>query len=176
MRISQKNLPFISIILLAFVVLFFSLWDIMYHEGWLEWVAVVYGILFLVLVLFLVSTIRKKSEVSSTVEAFEKSLKGKLHHFKCQNCQGIFAIKKSKHNNKKAFTLTCPDCGTVGLIPSKPQRVIEEVPEKKSVHKNFKCGQCGEWIMVWAEGANLVSDLHVYSCPYCGTKKSMRLS
>ena len=176
MRTTRKNIPFIGIIVLACIVLFFSLWDIVYLEGWLERIAVLYGILFLLLVLFLFSTTRKKSAVSPAVEAFEKSLKGKLHHFKCQNCQGIFAIKKSKHNNKKAFTLTCPDCGTVGLIPSKPHLVIEEVPEKKSVNKNFKCGQCGEWIMIWAEGADLVSGLRVYSCPYCGTRESMRLA
>jgi len=171
MRISKHTLPFIALILFACVVLLLSFWDIIYDEQWLERVIALYGILFVLAILFLISLTHKKP---STVEEFEKSLKGALHHFKCPSCGGVFAIKKSKHDNKQAFTLTCPDCGAVGLIPPKPSLVVGEIPEKKSVNKNFTCGTCGEWIMVWAEGTTLASDLHVYSCPYCGTKHDMR--
>jgi predicted RNA-binding Zn-ribbon protein involved in translation (DUF1610 family) len=175
MRITKRTLPFFCILFFACVVLLFSLWDVVYREQWLERVIALYGILFVLTVLFLVSATHKKPALSPTVEKFEKSLKGALHHFKCPSCSGVFAIKKSKHNNKKAFTLTCPDCGAVGLITSKPSVVVEDIPEKKSVNKNFTCDTCGEWIMVWAEGSRLASDLHVYSCPYCGTKRDMRL-
>jgi predicted RNA-binding Zn-ribbon protein involved in translation (DUF1610 family) len=174
--ISRKTAPFVAIIILAFVVFLFSLWDIVYNEQWLERIIALYGILVILTVLFLVSKEKKKPVVKKTVDEFEKSLKGKLHHFKCPLCDGIFAIKKSKQNNKKSFTLTCPDCGTIGTVPSKPSRVLEEIPEKKSVHKNFKCEHCGEWITVWAEGVDIVTDVHVYSCPYCGTKQDMSMN
>ena len=176
MKIPRKTLPFIGIIFLAFIVLLFSIWDIIYHELWLERIIALYGILIILTLLFLVSKEKKKPVVKKNIDEFEKSLKGKLHHFKCPSCGGIFAIKKSKYNNKKPFTLTCPDCGTTGTIPSKPSQIIEEIPEKKSVNKNFKCETCGEWIMVWAEGTDLVSDIHVFSCPYCGAKQDMRLT
>jgi predicted RNA-binding Zn-ribbon protein involved in translation (DUF1610 family) len=173
MKISRRTLPFIGIIILAFIVLIFSIWDIVYHEQWLERIVALYGILIILTLLFLVSKEKKTPVVKKNVDEFEKSLKGKLHHFKCPSCGGIFAIKKSKHNNKKPFSLTCPDCGTTGTVPSKPAQIIEEIPEKKSVNKNFRCEVCGEWITVWAEGTNLISDIHVFSCPYCGTKQHM---
>jgi len=96
-------------------------------------------------------------------------LEGKLYHFKCPNCQGIFAIKKSSRNNKKPFTLTCPDCGTIGKISSSPPVVIEEIPEQKSENIKFKCKNCGEKVSIWAEGTDLVQDIQIYSCPYEGT-------
>jgi predicted RNA-binding Zn-ribbon protein involved in translation (DUF1610 family) len=174
MILTRKTLPFIGIMVLACIVLLFSLWDIIYHESWLERIIALYGILFILTLLFLATNTKKKPAGIKNVEEFETSLKGRLHHFKCPVCGGIFAIKKSRHNNKKSFTLTCPDCGTTGTIPSKPSKVIEEIPEKKSINKNFKCEACGGSIMVWAEGADIVSDVKVYSCPYCGTKQRMR--
>jgi predicted RNA-binding Zn-ribbon protein involved in translation (DUF1610 family) len=173
---SRRSLPFVSIIVLAFMVLLFSIWDIVYNEQWLERIIALYGILIILTLLFLVSKEKKKLIIKKTVDEFEKSLNGKLHHFKCPSCGGIFAIKKSKHNNKKPFILTCPDCGNTGTIPSKPSQILEEIPEKKSVHKNFKCEHCGEWIMVWAEGVDIIQDIHVYSCPYCGTKRDLSLT
>jgi predicted RNA-binding Zn-ribbon protein involved in translation (DUF1610 family) len=177
-RITRRTVPFVAIMFFAFLVFVFSLWDILYDEQWLERIIALYGILILLTVLFFVSQEKKKPVVKKTVDEFEKSLKGKLQHFKCPSCGGIFAIKKSKHNNKKPFSLTCPDCGMTGMISSKPSQVEEEVPEKKSVHKNFKCKNCGEWMMVWAEGADIIQDqdIHVYSCPYCGTKQDLRLT
>jgi predicted RNA-binding Zn-ribbon protein involved in translation (DUF1610 family) len=160
----------------AFMVFVFSLWDIVYNEQWLERIIALYGILIILTLLFLVSKERKKPAVNKTVDEFEKSLKGKLQHFKCPLCGGIFAIKKSKHNNKTPFTLTCPDCGRTGTISSKPSQIWEEIPEKKSIHKNFTCAHCGEWMMVWAEGVDIVQDVHVYSCPYCGIKQDLHLT
>ena len=174
MRSSRTTLSFIGLIILGFLVLLFSLWDILYNEQWLERIIALYGILIIITVLFLVSTMKKKPAKIIPVDNFEKSLKGPLRHFKCPSCGGIFAIKKSKQNNKKAFTLTCPDCGVTGVIPSQPSNVVEKIPLKKSVNKNFRCENCGEWIMIWAEGTTLTDDLHIYSCPYCGTKHNMR--
>jgi len=171
--ISRSKLPFIAIILFAFLVLVFSIWDILYDEKWLEGIIALYGILIILCVLFLVSKQKKQPDVEKTVDAFEKSLQGKLQHFKCPSCGGIFAIKKSKQNNKKSFMLTCPDCGTTGTVPSQPARILEEIPDKKSVHKRFTCDHCGEWMMVWAEGADIINDIKVYSCPYCGTKHDL---
>ena len=174
MRMSRTTLPFIGLIILGFLVLVFSLGDILYNEHWLERIIALYGILIILTVLFLISAIKKKPAEKIKVDDFEKSLKGTLRHFKCPSCGGIFAVKKSKQNNKKAFTLTCPDCGITGVIPSEPSRVVEKIPQKKSVNKNFRCEHCGEWIMIWAEGTTLSNDIRVYSCPYCGTKHDMR--
>jgi predicted RNA-binding Zn-ribbon protein involved in translation (DUF1610 family) len=176
--ITRRTVPFIAIIFFAFLVFVFSLWDILYHEQWLERIIALYGILILLTFLFLVSREKKKPVAQTSVDDFEKSLKGKLQHFKCPSCGGIFAIKKSKRNNKKSFTLTCPDCGMTGFIPSKPSQIQEEIPEKKSVHKNFQCQYCREWIMVWAEGVDIIQDekIRVYSCPYCGTKQDLGLT
>jgi len=173
--ITRRTVPFIAIIFFAFLVFVFSLWDILYHEQWLERIIALYGILILLTFLFLVSREKKKPVVQKIVEDFEKSLRGKLQHFKCPSCGGIFAIKKSNQNNKKPFMLTCPDCGMIGSIPSKPSQIQLEIPEKKSVHKNFQCQNCGETIMVWAEGVDLIQDqnIHVYSCPYCGVKQDL---
>ncbi len=176
--ISRRTIPFIAIIFFAFLVFLFSLWDILYHEQWLERIIALYGILILLTILFLISREKKKPIVQKPVENFEQSLEGKLQHFKCPSCGGIFAIKKSKQNNKQPFTLTCPDCGMTGSIPSKPSQIQEEIPEKKSVHKNFQCQNCGEWIMVWSEGADIIGDknIHVYSCPYCGATQDLSLT
>ena len=174
--LSRRNLPFLAITIFAFMVFVFSMWDILYNEHWLERIIALYAILIILTVLFLVSNEKKKPAVKKTVDEFEKTLKGRLQHFKCPQCGGIFAIKKSKHNNKKSFSLTCPDCGRTGMVPSKPQQISEEIPEKKSVHKNFRCQHCGEWIMVWAEGVDIVQNVQVHSCPYCGTQQELRLT
>jgi predicted RNA-binding Zn-ribbon protein involved in translation (DUF1610 family) len=176
--ISRRTIPFIAIIFFAFLVFLFSLWDILYHEQWLERIIALYGILILLTILFLISREKKKPIVQKPVENFEQSLEGKLQHFKCPSCGGIFAIKKSKQNNKQPFTLTCPDCGMTGFIPSKPSQIQEEIPEKKSVHKNFQCQNCGEWIMIWSEGTDIIGDqnIHVYSCPYCGATQDLCLT
>jgi predicted RNA-binding Zn-ribbon protein involved in translation (DUF1610 family) len=173
--ITRRTVPFIAIIFFAFLVFIFSLWDILNHEQWLERIIALYGILVLLTFLFLVSREKKKPVIQKSVDTFEKSLEGKLQHFKCPSCGGIFAIKKSNQNNKEPFTLTCPDCGMTGSIPSKPTQIHEEIPDKKSVHKNFQCQNCGEWVMVWAEGKDMIQDqnVHVHSCPYCGAKQDL---
>ena len=170
--LSRENLPFIGIVIFACIVFVFSIWDIIYNEQWLERIIALYCILIILCLLFVISKKRKPAE-KKVVDEFEKSLKGRLQHFKCPSCGGIFAIKKSKHNNKKPFTLTCPDCGMTGSISSDSPQIQEDIPEKKSTHKNFTCEHCGEWMTIWAEGTEILQDMKVYSCPYCGTKHDL---
>jgi predicted RNA-binding Zn-ribbon protein involved in translation (DUF1610 family) len=108
------------------------------------------------------------------VEEFEKTLEGGLYHFKCPTCNGFFAIKKSKGDNKKYVKMTCPDCGAIGVIPPKPASIEDFIPEKKSIKANFTCDICNETLTIWAEGADLYKKLQVYTCPYCGTIESMK--
>ena len=175
MTLAQSKLLFIVVILLSIVVLFSSLFDIIYEKQWLQIILTLYAILiiFTIVLLFLKPT-GKIVESGDIVEEFEKTLEGKLYHFKCPNCNGIFAIKKSKHNNKKPFTLTCPDCGTVGRISGSPSVVVEEIPDQKSENIKFKCKNCGERVSIWAEGTDLVKKVEIYSCPYCGERQSMK--
>lgn len=162
------------IILLAVVAFLFSLWAILYEDQWLQTILAVYGILIILdLVLVFLSSKKKLADFKHVVKEFEKTLEGKLHHFKCPSCNGIFAVKKSKRNNKKSFMLTCPDCGNVGRIPPKPKSVEGEIPEEKSVTTRFTCKNCGEYISIWAEGTDLFHDMRIYSCPYCGKEQSM---
>ena len=42
--------------------------------------------------------------------------------------------------------------------------------------EKFTCNKCGEFISIWAEGVDLFSNVQIYSCPYCGQKKSMSSS
>ncbi|UCD14300.1 MAG: hypothetical protein JSW60_02490 [Thermoplasmatales archaeon] len=171
----QSKLLFFVIGLIACVLFLFSLWSIVYEFQWLQSVFAIFGILIIVVVV-LVFLSSKKKPAEHAIKEFEKTLEGKLHHFKCPSCDGIFAIKKSKRDNKKTFTLTCPDCGNIGTIPPNPQLVAEEIPGEKSVKTRFTCNNCGEFISIWAEGTDLFHSTQIYSCPYCGNKKSMNAS
>lgn len=175
MTLTRHKLLFVVILFLSIVVLFLSLFDIIYDKQWLQTILALYAVLiiFAIVLLFLKPT-KKTVESGDIVEEFEKTLEGKLYHFKCPQCEGIFAIKKSKHNNKKPFTLTCPDCGTVGRISGSPPVVVEEIPEQKSENVKFKCRTCGERVSIWAEGTDLVQNVQIYSCPYCGEEQTMK--
>lgn len=169
----RSQAPFILLVLLGFFTLFFSVWGVIFNKDWIIPVAALY-IIWIFLALILIFSIPTKPIVGEdTIEEFEKTLKGRLYHFKCPNCNGIFAIKKSKHNNKKPFKMTCPDCGEVAVVSPTPRCIEEEIPEKKSVNVNFKCTNCGEAVTIWAEGAELYPYVRVYSCPYCGMEKTM---
>ncbi len=174
MTAAYSKLPFVAIVLLACVVLFFSFWSIIYEDQWLQSILALYGILIILsVVLVSLSSKKKPKEFNNAAKEFKKTLGGKLYHFKCPSCNGIFAIKKSKRDNKKPFTLTCPDCGNVGTIPPSPKLVEEEIPEQKSVKTRFECKNCGEFVSIWAEGTDLFHEMQIHSCPYCGKKQSM---
>jgi predicted RNA-binding Zn-ribbon protein involved in translation (DUF1610 family) len=118
--------------------------------------------------------LNKIPKTIGTVGEFEKTLKGSLYHFKCPNCNGFFAVKKSKNDYKQPVKMTCPDCGEIGFIPFNPMFIEEEIPEKKSIKANFKCSICREGLTIWAEGTELYQDVHVYSCPFCGKEETMK--
>jgi len=170
----KKNSLFILIAILAFWIFVFTVYDIIFGKNWMIYLIASYIILFVLLVFTFFFLYSKKKRPLPTVDEFEKTLKGGLFHFKCQVCGGIFAIKKSRGNNKKRVKMNCPDCGAIGIIPENPSCIEEEIPEKKSIKKNFRCRNCGEGITVWAEGKDLYGDITVYSCPFCGIKKPLR--
>ncbi|MBN2066695.1 MAG: hypothetical protein JW771_07825 [Candidatus Thermoplasmatota archaeon] len=165
--------PFFILMLLGFFVFLFSVWGLMFEKTWMHYVFAAYAFLFVLCFIFLLSTFIKSKIKPVTIEEFEKSLKGGLYHFKCPSCQGIFAIKKSRCNDKKLVKMTCPDCGAMGIISPHPVRVEEVIPEKKSLKANFTCRQCGEGLTIWAEGTELYEHVLVCSCPYCGAGDNM---
>lgn len=170
----MKSLCFNLILILGFWVLFFSLYDIATGRNWILIILTLYAVLIILSVTLILYLYNKKPSIPYTVEEFEKRLKGELYHFKCPSCGGIFAIKKSRGNNKKMIRMTCPDCGIVGIIPPNPVSVEGEIPEKKSAKVNFKCNSCGEGVTVWAEGAKLYKKVSVYTCPFCGGQEPLK--
>jgi predicted RNA-binding Zn-ribbon protein involved in translation (DUF1610 family) len=171
----QRKLIFIIIVVLSILVLCSSLYDIYYDGEWVQVILTLYAILLIITILLLfIKPSKKNTKNQGLVMEFEKTLEGKLQHFKCPNCQGIFALKKSQANNKNPFSLTCPDCGTVGRISSSPRMIFEEIPNQKSENIKFKCRSCGERISLWAEGSKLYQDTQIFSCPYCGKKQTMK--
>jgi len=177
MNLTKNNqiILFTLMIILSFIVLLVSIWDVIDEKEWIIGIAVSYAILLIITIILIVIPKQKKPvESTDIVEEFEKELEGKLYHFKCPECDGIFAVKKSKSNNKKPFTLTCPDCGAVGRISPSPALVVEKIPNKKSKNIKFQCKNCGEQVSIWAEGTDLYAEIQVYSCPYCGEEQSMK--
>ncbi len=161
-------------ILLDFILLILTILDAAFWGYLAPAVIGIYVILIIVFLILIFRVILERSRISYSIEEFEKTLKGGLYHFKCPVCGGIFAIKKSKSNNKKEVKMTCPDCGTVGVIPANPTTIEDKIPEKKSVKANFKCIRCGERITVWAEGTDLYKNICVYTCPFCGVEKPLK--
>lgn len=158
-----------SFLLLILTILDAALWTVLYLV-----ILSIYLVMIITLLVIIFKIILERSRIVYSVEEFEKTLKGGLYHFKCPVCSGIFAIKKSKSNNKKDMKMTCPDCGAIGVIPSTPQVIENKIPEKKSVKANFKCIRCGERITIWAEGTDLFKNIYVYTCPFCGVEKPMK--
>lgn len=166
----------IVIIIIGFCLLVFSVYDVIFNLG----LIVVSIAAYLVIIFFFLFLIYKRSKTKivpvemDVVEEFEKTLKGGLYHFKCPTCNGFFAVKKSRGDNKQYVKMTCPDCGAVGVIPPNPASIEEVIPEKKSLKANFKCEICNEGLTIWAEGTDLYKKLHVYTCPYCGKFETMK--
>jgi predicted SprT family Zn-dependent metalloprotease len=167
----KKILLIITII--GVIVLLISLFDIVFNFSLMLTLIILYMIL--LILSFTLIIIYKYSNVKglNNIKQFEKTLKGGLYHFKCQTCNGIFAIKRSKSNNNKPIKMSCPDCGEIGFIPPYPVSIEEEIPEKKSINFNFKCNNCGEGLTIWAEGTDIYQNMKVFSCPFCGTKKPL---
>jgi predicted RNA-binding Zn-ribbon protein involved in translation (DUF1610 family) len=169
-----ENLTSFIIIIFGLFILFFSVYDIIFKKGWILITFILYAVLLVIIIYTIFLKAKKQVVFVDIVEEFEKTLKGGLNHFKCQVCGGIFAVKKSRGDNKKYIKMTCPDCGAIGVIPPIPAQVEEVIPEKKSIKANFKCNLCGEGITVWAEGTDLFKDMYIHSCPFCGEDQTMK--
>jgi predicted RNA-binding Zn-ribbon protein involved in translation (DUF1610 family) len=172
----KESLLIIFFIFIGFLFVILSVFDVLYDIG-LIFVSIPALIVVIFIFMYLIFK-RSRTKIvpveMDVVEEFEKTLEGGLYHFKCPTCNGYFAIKKSKGDNKKYVKMTCPDCGAMGVIPPKPATIEEIVPEKKSIKANFRCEICNEALTIWAEGTDLYKKLKVYTCPYCGKIESMK--
>lgn len=128
----KRIMPIIAIIILAFVLLIFTVRDLLYEKELLDLIDFILErvmlqrilILYVILVIFAIVLIytraTKKSEIVSLYgRIFEEPLGKKTRNFKCPNCNVIFSIKKSKVDKNKKLTITCPSCKTVGYTPTK---------------------------------------------------------
>lgn len=126
----------------------------------------------IILFLFMYRSSRKRSD---PVALFEKTLQGGLYHFMCRKCGGMFAVKESRKNDIHSLSLTCPYCGSVGRISDNPPLTIDKIPSEKSPKVSFLCTKCGERLNIWAEGSSISNEISIFSCPYCGSDKPMKL-
>lgn len=173
MSFIKSRWPLIILVLLGLCVFIITIYDTIFNKEWKIYLIASYIVLIVLLILTILLRRRKPKKQIGVVEQFEKTLKGGLYHFKCPTCSGIFAIKKSKSNDKKSVKMSCPDCGVIGFIPPHPVCIKGDIPKKKSIKANFRCIYCGEGITVWAEGKELYNDMIVYSCPFCGVEKRL---
>ena len=169
----QNNFIILLPPITAIILLFVAIWDFLTDQQFILPILALYAILFILTIIFLFLRITIQPQANNAVKLFEKSLKGSLHHFKCPNCNAIFAIKKSKINNKKPFILHCPTCDTRGFISLKPTVIIEKIPQEKSPRTKYQCARCGERITIWSEGSILQPKTKILSCPYCGSPKPL---
>jgi DNA-directed RNA polymerase subunit RPC12/RpoP len=160
--------PFIAMILLVV-----ALWDFITDQQFILPILALYAILFILTIVFLFLRINAQPLGNNAVKLFEKSLKSSLHHFKCPHCSALFALKKSKIDNRKPFILYCPSCNTRGLISSKSTVIMERIPQVKSPRTKYQCTKCLEWITIWSEGSILQPKTEILSCPYCGSSKPL---
>lgn len=128
----KSKIPLVAMIILIFLVLFFTLWDIVYEKQlfqlfdfiikrqMLQKIIILYSIFVIFAIILIYSQMAKKSVAFlRSGRLFEKSLNSKLRHFKCPNCNRIFTIKKTKVSNNRSFKVTCPSCRATGWVPSK---------------------------------------------------------
>jgi DNA-directed RNA polymerase subunit RPC12/RpoP len=159
--------------IITFILLSTAIWDFLNDQQFIIPILIIYLTLLFFSIVILYIQIKKRPRANKAVKLFEQSLKGSLHHFKCPNCDSIFAIKKSKINNKKPFILYCPTCNTQGLITPKPIVIKEKIPQEKSPRTKYQCAICGERITMWSEGSMLQPTPQILSCPYCESNKPL---
>ena len=176
--ISIKNkIPLLAIIILIFIVIFFTIWDIFYDEQFIQLfdflserqlllrVIILYCILAIFIIIVIYTQTKKKyATISKSRRLFDRLIGSKFYQFKCPKCKEIFTIKKLKSNAESSFITTCPCCGTIGRIPPMP----------KSTEIKFECKNCGEQVSLWSGEAETTNKIKVFSCPYCGKKQTMK--
>lgn len=173
MELSQSRLLLRLIILGAILILLTTILDILLELQWLQSVIGIYGILLLLVIVLLFIILTQSKKPVDPISNFKKKLEGKLCHYQCPHCNGIFAIKKSKLNNNLTYSMTCPECGLLGSISPNPKKVFFQIPKTKSKSIHFRCGTCGESVTIWAEGSSVLKKVNIFSCPYCGQMHSM---
>ena len=166
--------PLIILFTVGIFAIVYSIFDILFDIGLFFIPIIIFVVVIVLFFIFLFLEKQKKGVTFDILKDFEKKLKGGLFHYKCPTCNGIFAIKKSKKNNKKPLKLTCPDCGAFGIILPYPPVIEDVIPENKSINADFICKNCGEGITLWAEGKALYNKIFVYSCPFCGKDESLK--
>lgn len=165
---------FAWVFIIACFVFILSIWSLLIGTTLHHITLLFYGILLFAIFLFFMLMLKTKESQRDIVSLFEKTLQGRLYHFKCPLCNGVFAMKESMYNDNKSILLTCPDCGHIGRIRPDHKIINEKIPEKKSEKVLLRCRFCGESIKIWAEGTRLFHDVKVFCCPYCGINKPMR--
>ena len=155
------------------LIFFFSLWDVSFEYGF-QWFYILSYIFLLIGGIILLFFLDRVVDTNSNhIEIFEKSLKGRLNHFKCPFCHGVFAIKESCKMKNREYILTCPDCGHLGRISISHPIIFQEVPHQKSKNVHLECAYCGEHVKIWAEGTTLYPYISVFSCPFCKVKEPL---
>ena len=173
----MKNARFYFYFLLfifSVTVFVFTIGDIIWNMNASFFIFILYILLFISIFVISLFPLKQEGRYKDEIQSFHQTLSGRLFHFKCPSCQGIFALKESMYNNDGATIITCPDCGNLGRINASPPRTLDCIPQKKSKNVLFKCGYCGERLWIWAEGTELYPQLQVFSCPYCGRKRKLK--
>jgi predicted RNA-binding Zn-ribbon protein involved in translation (DUF1610 family) len=110
----QYRWSLVLIILLAFVVFFVSLWDIVSAEEWMQGILAVESILLILMVFLVYLILTQKSSLKPMMKNSDMHLVVK--RFQCPNCAHIIQVKKSEDEASQVFQLTCPDCGFSGKV------------------------------------------------------------
>jgi transcription elongation factor Elf1 len=176
MKSVKDNINLIIIILLTSIVIFLTLWDVIYggqllklfdfiiKRQHLQRLLMLYSILIIIiLVIYSRTSIRTKA-IPHYGKKYNEPFENKSYHFKCPNCNGAFTIKILNDNHNRSFTISCPNCGTIGRIPFK------SMPGEST----FECKKCEGHVSITVEEAESFHEVAVHSCPYCGEKKHMR--
>ena len=165
-----------AITAIASILLFFiSIYDILSLQNRFRYWLLLSLALVVLSLLFFFYMYRSSRKQMDPVVLFEKTLQGGLYHYQCSRCNGIFALKESRKNDSRDLSLSCPNCGAVGRISSRSPKTIARIPTEKSPRVSFICTTCGERLNIWAEGTPLIDNISIFSCPYCGSKKPMKL-
>ena len=166
-----------AITAIASVLLFIiSIYDIVsLQERFRYWLIASIALVIISILIFFYMYRSSRKQMDPVI-LFEKTLQGGLYHYQCSRCKGIFALKESRKNNSRDLTLSCPGCGAIGRISSKSPKIVERIPTEKSPRVSFICTSCGERLNIWAEGKPLIDNISIFSCPYCGSEKPMKLN
>lgn len=171
----KSKIPLFTIIILLLLVIFFTLWDIIYDEQFIQLfdfisdrqmlvrLIILYCILTIFIIIVVFSQTKKKYDsISRTRRIYEKIIGHKYYQFKCPKCKEIITIKKLKNNANSSLITSCPSCGTIGRIP---------LPKTSEI--KFECNNCGEQVTLWTSRTNISHEVKLYSCPYCGKRQTM---